>query len=98
MYLHIGNGESIKSESVIGIFDLDTATVSKNTKKLISYHQKRGEVSYKDIDLPRSFVLCDGQERGSVRIKLSRLSTAALRDRAATFTARLGETEYGSVK
>ena len=32
MYLHIGNGVSIKTDDIIGIFDLDTATVSQNTK------------------------------------------------------------------
>ena len=32
MYLHIGNGKSVKREDIIGIFDLDTATVSKITK------------------------------------------------------------------
>ena len=36
MYLHIGNGESIKKENIIGIFDLDTATVSGITKKYIN--------------------------------------------------------------
>ena len=40
MYLHIGNGESIKTDDVIGIFDLDTATVSKVTKKYISKKEK----------------------------------------------------------
>ena len=36
MYLHIGNGVSIKTDDIIGIFDLDTATVSQSTKKYIS--------------------------------------------------------------
>ena len=35
MYLHIGNGKSLKLEDIVGIFDLDTATVSKITKKFI---------------------------------------------------------------
>ena len=34
MYLHIGNGKSVKQKNIIGIFDLDTATVSKITKIL----------------------------------------------------------------
>lgn len=76
MYLHIGNGESIKKESVIGIFDLDTATVSGITKKFISEKQKKGKVEYTDYDLPRAFIVCDD---GSV--KLSRISSGGLRQR-----------------
>ena len=44
MYLHIGNGESIKTDSVIGIFDLDTSTVSKTTKKYISKKEREGKI------------------------------------------------------
>ena len=40
MYLHIGNGVSIKDEDIIGIFDLDSATVSRITKKFINKKQK----------------------------------------------------------
>ena len=34
MYLHLGNDVLVKTEEVIGIFDLDTTTVSKKNKKL----------------------------------------------------------------
>ena len=50
MYLHIGNGVSIKDGDVIGIFDLDTATVSKITKRYISENEKVGKVEYTDFD------------------------------------------------
>ena len=36
MYLHIGNKSSVKRKDIIGIFDLDTATVSKITKDFIN--------------------------------------------------------------
>ncbi len=79
MYLHIGNGESIKKESVIGIFDLDTATVSKITKKFINEKEKDGKVEYTDYDLPRSFIVCD--DGNCEKIKLSRISSVGLRQR-----------------
>ena len=34
MYLHIGNGKSVKKKDIIGIFDLDTSTVTKTGKDL----------------------------------------------------------------
>ena len=79
MYLHIGNGESIKTDDVIGIFDLDTATISKVTKKYISKKEKEGAVEYTDFDLPRTFILCKN-EKGE-KIKLSRISSQGLRQR-----------------
>ena len=79
MYLHIGNGESIRTEDIIGIVDLDTATVSKTTKKYISKKEKEGKVEYLDYDLPRAFIIC--KKGNDERIKLSRISTTGLRQR-----------------
>ena len=80
MYLHIGNGESVKVKDIIGIFDLDTSTVSSITKKYISENQKSGDVEYNDKDIPRAFVLV--KEKEKYKVKLSRISTAGLRIRA----------------
>ena len=87
MYLHIGNGRSIRKRDLIGIFDLDTATVSGITKKFINSNQQRGKVEYNDSDLPRSFVLADGE--GGAKIRLSRISTVGLRQRAESDSKNL---------
>ena len=79
MYLHIGNGKSVRRKDIIGIFDLDTATVSKITKNFINKSQKEGKVSYFDSDLPRAFLLLD--EKGESSIRLSRISTTGLKQR-----------------
>ena len=79
MYLHIGNGKSVNKKDIIGIFDLDTATVSKITKDFINKSQKKGLVTYFDSDLPRAFILLD--EKGKTRVRLSRISTAGLKVR-----------------
>lgn len=80
MYLHIGNKRSVRRDRVIGIFDLDTATVSKISKDFISGYEKRGKLLYDDFDLPRSFILTD--ERGEYLVRLSRISTSSLKARA----------------
>lgn len=87
MYLHIGNGRSIKKRDIIGIFDLDTATVSGITKKFINANQQKGKVEYNDSDLPRSFVLADGE--GGVRVRLSRISSGGLKQRAEGDSAEI---------
>ena len=82
MYLHIGNGKSVRKDKIIGIFDLDTATVAKSGKDFINKMEKEGKVEYDDFDLPRSYILID-DGKGS-RVKLSRISTQGLKLRAET--------------
>ena len=79
MYLHIGNGKSIKTHNIIGIFDLDTATVSKTTKKFMNKKEKEGVMEYEDYDLPRAFILFDDKKK--YKIKLSRISSLGLKMR-----------------
>ena len=89
MYLHIGNKKSVKREKIIGIFDLDTATVSNISKDFINRKQKKGFVEYDDNDLPRSFVLY--LEDGESKIKLSRISSVGLKMRSEERYDNYGE-------
>ena len=89
MYLHIGNGVSVKEKDIIGIFDLDTSTVSKITKKFVNKKSKEGNLEYTDSDLPRSFVFCC--EGNKYKVKLSRISSIGLRQRIDGEFKGLGE-------
>ena len=80
MYLHIGNGKSVKKKDIVGIFDLDTATVSKITRGFVNKMQKSGKLEYYDADLPRTFVLIEN--RDGAKLRLSRISTQGLKQRA----------------
>ena len=71
----------MKKKHIIGIFDLDTATVSKHTKAYIDRISKEGKISYEDDDLPRSFIIAVDDE-GEERVQLSRISTLGLKLRA----------------
>ena len=76
MYLHIGNKKSVRKKDIIGIFDLDTSTVTKTGKDFINRLQRSGAVEYDDDDLPRSFVLV--VEDGKSKVRLSRISSKGL--------------------
>ena len=80
MYLHIGNGISVKKKNIIGIFDLDTSTVSKTGKDFINKMERSGLLEYNEFDLPRSFLLIE--EGGVSKVKLSRISVQGLKLRA----------------
>lgn len=57
-YLDIGNEKAIRSKNIIGIFDMDTATVTKDTKKFLKNSEKSG-LLYSTYDIPRTFLLTD---------------------------------------
>ena len=89
MYLHIGNGVSVKEKDIIGIFDLDTSTVSKTTKRFLNEKSKEGNLEYTDSDLPRSYVFCS--EGDKYKVKLSRISSIGLKQRIDGEFKGLGE-------
>ena len=80
MFLHIGSGKSLKKREIIGIFDLDTSTVSKITREFVTEREKKGELFYMDSDLPRSFILYGDKKKSE--ISLSRISSVGLKARA----------------
>jgi hypothetical protein len=57
MYLHLGNGKYVKSSRVVGIFDMDTATVCVATRRFLSAQEKEGLVISADGELPKAFLL-----------------------------------------
>lgn len=78
MYLNAGNEEILK-KNIIGIFDLDTSTVSKKTRDFLARAEKEGEVTLLTYDLPRSFIVT--LENGAQKVYLCSYSTATLSDR-----------------
>lgn len=80
MYIHLGQDTVIKQEDIIGIFDLDTSTVSRHTKNYLNKAQKMGEVVYVTNELPKSFILCVKDKKRVIYI--SQLSSLTLLKRS----------------
>lgn len=80
MYIHLGQEKVIKSKDVIGIFDLDSTTVSKHTRKFLNCAEKRGEVVTVSYELPKSFVVCSKKKEN--KIFISQLSSTTLLKRS----------------
>ena len=80
MYLHIGNGETVKKKDIIGIFDMDTATVSQSSRSFLSGMQKNNNVLYLGSDIPRSFILTQ-EKKGKYKTYLSKISAVGLKAR-----------------
>ena len=85
MILHLGQETVIKEEDVIGIFDLDSTTVSKKTRNFLSKKEKEGKIIPVSDDLPKSFILAGRKNTREEKVYLSQLSTATLLKRTETF-------------
>ena len=62
MYIHLGNKTVINSKEIIGIFDLDTATVSKRTRDFLNKNEKKNNIILVSEEIPLSFVVCDNDK------------------------------------
>ena len=76
MYLHLGLETVVKENDVIGIFDLDSTTVSKHTRKFINKAEKEKKTINVSYELPKSFILCG--EKKNLKVYISPLSSLTL--------------------
>jgi hypothetical protein len=83
MYLHLGQDTVIKLRDIIGIFDLDKSTISKQTRDFLSRAERNGQIINVTTELPKSFVLCS-KENGFV-VYISQISTTTLLKRTYYF-------------
>ena len=76
MFLHIGGDVVIPLKSVIAILDMDTTTVSKDSKSFIKIAEEEGFVIAIKNELPKSFVITEINKES--RIYLSPISSVTL--------------------
>lgn len=79
MYLYLGSETVIKTDEIIGIFDIDNTSVSKETKAYLSAAQKNGRIEEVTADIPKSFVVCEKEK--SIKVYLSQISPSTLKKR-----------------
>ncbi len=81
MYLHLGQSTVVTTDEIVGIFDIDTTTVSKKTRDFLSMAEKEKRVVYVSFDLPKSFVVCKDKA-----VYISQISASTLLKRLSTAT------------
>jgi len=74
--VHLGNGVFVNSSDIIGVFDLDTSTISGITRDFLKKSELAGQVSTLNEELPKSFVLHDPNH-----VTLCPLNTSVLKTR-----------------
>lgn len=81
MYLHLGQDTVVRLDEVIGIFDMDTSTISKHTRQFLADAEKGGRIVNVSEELPKSYVVCVDKE-GTETVYISQISSTTLLKRA----------------
>ncbi len=82
MYLHIGSGCVLDADDLIGIFDMDNTTVTKQGRRFLQTAESEGLVIDICDDIPKSYIVA--YYRGEIRVFVSSISTKTLQRRLQT--------------
>ena len=81
MYMHLGNNALVRTDGIIGIFDMDNTTVSARTRAFLRKAEKKGNIIITGQDLPKSFVVVSNK-KGENKVYLSVLAPSTLLKRS----------------
>ncbi|MDD3193943.1 MAG: DUF370 domain-containing protein [Oscillospiraceae bacterium] len=79
MYLHLGQNVVVRTATVIGIFDIENTSMSKLTRHYLAQAEKNGRVINVSMELPKSFIVCEEDQK--IVVYISQISPATLRKR-----------------
>ncbi|MCX7843328.1 MAG: DUF370 domain-containing protein [Clostridia bacterium] len=80
MFLHIGGDVVIPIKDVIAILDIESTTISKDTKEFLKISEEEGFIESISYDLPKSFIITEHDKKS--KIYLSPISSVTLQKRA----------------
>lgn len=78
MYLHLGQHTTVNTKDIVGLFDIDTTTLSKKTRDFLSEAEKAGRVVNTTNELPKSFAV--SSENGG-KVYICQLTAQTLKKR-----------------
>lgn len=80
MFLHIGGDFVIPVRNVIAILDIETTTMSKDTREFLRIAEEEGFIKSISNDLPKSFIITETDKKS--KIYLSPISSTTLQKRS----------------
>lgn len=80
MFLHIGGDVVIPLNTIIAILDIESTTISKDTKDFLTIAEEEGFIDSISEDLPKTFIITETDKKS--KIYLSPISSVTLQKRA----------------
>ncbi|HCC00925.1 MAG TPA: DUF370 domain-containing protein [Ruminococcaceae bacterium] len=78
MYLHIGKDTVVQTDDIVGVFDIDTSSISSTTREYLANAQQSGKIINVTDDLPKSFIVCHERREKKTRVYISQISSTTL--------------------
>lgn len=78
MFLHLGQDTVITTDEILGIFDIDTTTVSKATRTYLAMKEKNKDVINVSFELPKSFIVTFDKKTKEKKVYISPISSVTL--------------------
>lgn len=80
MFIHIGGDVVIPMKNIIAIMDMETTTVSKDSKDFLRIAEEEGFIESISADLPKSYIITESDKKS--KIYLSPISSVTLLKRS----------------
>lgn len=79
MYLHIGENSVIRTKNIIAVLNMETATVSKDTKNFLKTAQEEEFIKEINTEIPKTFIVSEVNNKSE--IYLTNISPITLKKR-----------------
>ena len=86
MYLHLGQGVVARYRDIVGVFDMDNTTISREGRQFLSEAEKAGRVTYVSMELPKGYVVTSPRRRVTAprqeQVYITQMAPATLKKRS----------------
>lgn len=83
MYLHIGKGTIVNTSDIIAIMDLESSSLSANTRDFLKVIEEEGFVRNVSEEIPKTFIVCETD--GQSVVYVTNISSKALAGRVQKY-------------
>lgn len=83
MYLHLGKETVVNTADIIAIMDLESSSMSPNTKEFLKVIEEEGFVRNVSEEIPKTFVVCEVD--GQSVVYVTNISSKALAGRVEKY-------------
>lgn len=84
MYLHLGSDTVVNTADIIAIMDLESSSMSANTREFLKIIENEGYVRNVSDEIPKTFVVC--KINGQSVIYVTNISSKALAGRVEKYS------------
>lgn len=83
MYLHLGKDTVVNTADIIAILDLESSSMSANTREFLKVTEEEGFVRNVSEEIPKTFIVCEKDGRSEVYV--TNISSKAIAGRVEKY-------------